>query len=366
MEFATSGEAALEVLSQHPTDVIISDMRMPGMDGAELLLRVREQFPLTARILLTGQASKADLLRAVTVAQQTISKPCPPALLCETIEHALSVQALLTNDAVKSMVGKVDRLPACPQIYRRLTEVMQRDNASIAEIGAIVAEDPHLSARTLSVVNSSYYGLFQKMTSIPKAVGLLGLEIVRNLALGMEVFGKVDGAAARSLTLNKLPDNALLRAQLAQRIVADRLLDDVTYAGALLLDIGHVVLWNCLGEKYDILLAGAEAGQSPIYEVEQQELGFTHAEAGGYLLALWGVPTPIVELVAGHNVPALLRLAESRPARGIHIADRLVTSLRAGDPDPIASIEQSIRARPDVEAHLALWQAMAQDAMGRS
>ena len=109
------GEAALEALSKSPTDVIISDMRMPGMDGAELLLRVREQFPLTARILLTGQASKADLLRAVTVAQQTISKPCPPALLCETIEHALSVQALLTNDAVKAMVGKVDRLPACPQ-----------------------------------------------------------------------------------------------------------------------------------------------------------------------------------------------------------------------------------------------------------
>jgi HD-like signal output (HDOD) protein len=50
---------------------------------------------------------------------------------------------------------------------------MQRDNASIAEIGAIVAEDPQLSARTLSVVNSSYYGLSQQMTSIPKAVGLL-------------------------------------------------------------------------------------------------------------------------------------------------------------------------------------------------
>jgi HD-like signal output (HDOD) protein/CheY-like chemotaxis protein len=365
MHFTTSGQEALDALAEHPTDIIISDMRMPGMDGAALLSSVREQFPLTARILLTGQASKADLLRAVPVAQQIIGKPCTPELLCQTIERALNVQALLNNDAVKTLVGRIEHLRACPQSYLRLTELMHRDDASIAEFAAIVAQDPALSARTLSVVNSSYWGLSQATTSIPSAVRSLGLEIVRALALSNQVLGPGYTHTTRSLTLSKLRDNALLRAQLAQRFVNDRSLDDPTYTAALLFDIGHVVLSMSLGENYDSLLLGAEADQRPVHELEQQELGFTHAEVGGYLLALWGIPLQIVELVAAHNAPALLGLTENATVRAIHVADRLVSALRAGVDDPLMQLEPSIRAHPDVKAHLAEWLILATEAIER-
>ena len=149
MVFATSGEAAIEAFSPRPADVIVSDMRMPGMDGAMLLAKIRDQFPTTARILLTGQASKMELLQAIPVAQDILSKPCPSALLCQAIERVLVVQDLLANDKLKTLVGGVQRLPSVPEVYRKLTDAMQRDDASMSELGGIVAQDPSLSARVL-------------------------------------------------------------------------------------------------------------------------------------------------------------------------------------------------------------------------
>jgi HD-like signal output (HDOD) protein len=100
--------------------------------------------------------------------------------------------------------------------------------------------------------------------------------------------------------------------------------------------------------------------------LELQELGFTHADAGGYLLARWGLPAQVIELVAAHNAPALLALEENTAARAIHVADKLVTALRAHAADPLADIEPAIRAHPDVEPHLAVWLAMAEASVARS
>lgn len=338
---------------------------MPGMDGAMLLAHIRDRFPMTARVLLTGQASKVDLLRAIPVAQEILSKPCPPALLCQAIERVLSVQDLLTHDKLKTLVGGIHRLPSLPEVYRKLTAAMQRDDASMAELGAIVATDPALSARVLSVVNSSYWGLAKPTTSIATGAQILGLEAIRALALGKELFLH-DTAAPRSLALRRLPDHALHRALLARQFVNDRALADVSYTAALLIDIGHVVLAGCLGEAYDALLARAEVEGRPMHELEQQELGFTHADAGGYLLARWGLPSQVVELVAAHNAPALLTLAENQAARAIHVADKLVIALCARAVDPLADIEPAIRAHPDVESHLAVWLAIAEDSLPRS
>jgi HD-like signal output (HDOD) protein len=121
-----------------------------------------------------------------------------------------------------------------------------------------------------------------------------------------------------------------------------------------------------LGEAYDALLARAEADGRPLHELEQQELGFTHADAGGYLLARWGLPAQVIELVAAHNAPALFTLEENEVARAIHVADKLVTALCARAVDPLADIEPAIRAHPHVERHLAAWLAIAENSLPRS
>ena len=88
--FATGGAAALEELARRPCNVVVSDMRMPGMDGAELLTRVKDQHPTVARLVLSGHAEQEAMERAMRVAQEFLSKPCQIAVLRATIERALA------------------------------------------------------------------------------------------------------------------------------------------------------------------------------------------------------------------------------------------------------------------------------------
>jgi YesN/AraC family two-component response regulator len=92
MEFVTSGEAALLAAKERPFDVVVSDLRMPGVDGAELLARIRDQFPGTARIVLSGYSEPALAAKAATVACRMLTKPCNEEELRDTIEHSCTQQ----------------------------------------------------------------------------------------------------------------------------------------------------------------------------------------------------------------------------------------------------------------------------------
>jgi len=360
--FATSGAAALELLAQEPRDAVISDMRMPGMNGAELLNQVRERYPRTARILLTGQASSADVLQALPVAQQILSKPCEPALLCTVLERLFRVQELLNNEKIQAMVGSVDRLPQFPRCYAELTAAMNRDDVGAKEIAEIVKRDSALSLKALSMANSAYFGLTRATSSIPVAVGQIGFQLLRSVALSTDLFARIGPAFANCRTLRDLPERSLLKAQLARKFVSDRQQAEEAFTAALLLDVGHIVLAQCQGEVYLPFLLEAESGERPIAECEQERFGFTHAEVGAYLLGAWNLPARMVELVGCHHLPALLDLAIDPVVAAVHVADVLVDAMQAGETDPLAAIALTIRDRPDVAAQLSAWVALANQA----
>lgn len=85
--FANSGQEALEKLSQEPFDVIVTDMRMPGMDGGQLLTRVKERYPHMVRIILSGQADKTMVMKSVKPAHQYLAKPCDDATLRASLQR---------------------------------------------------------------------------------------------------------------------------------------------------------------------------------------------------------------------------------------------------------------------------------------
>src|SRR5277367_5572528 len=111
MEFAPGGEVALKLLGEKPFDVIVSDIRMPGMDGAELLKTVCQRFPSVVRIILSSQDELEGALRAVPVAHQFLVKPCDPAMIRVAIERATSLSALMNNKLLENLVGSVKDLP---------------------------------------------------------------------------------------------------------------------------------------------------------------------------------------------------------------------------------------------------------------
>lgn len=359
MVFVESGEAALAAFEQAPFDVVVTDMRMPGMDGAALLQKVRERYPQTARVILSGQASNDDMMRAMGAMQQFLAKPCDAADISAVVERLCRVQTLMTNEKLRSVVGGLQCLPSFPGSFAELTSAVERPDVSLNDVNAIVRRDAGLSAKVLQLANSAYCGRTTATTSVQSAVRRVGLDALRALALSTQVFSELTGAALANSWLCTLPERSLLKAELASRFVAGTHGADEAFTTALLLDVGQIVLARgCTAQYLPILELATTSGRA-LQELELEILGVTHAEVGGYLLGVWGLPANLVELVACHHAPALLTLPPSAVLTAVHVADVLVDALYAGRENPLEAIEAAFRQRPEVNARLAEWHQQA-------
>ena len=344
MSFHSSGAAALEYLATQTCDVMVTDMRMPGMDGASLLQTVKERYPQMARVILSGQTGRDDMLRATPAMQQFLAKPCDPQLLRETVERLCRVQCLMHDERIRSLVGALDRLPSFPESYRRLTALMEDDSSDANDIVEVAQSDAALSTKLLQLANSAYFGQPGATVSVRQAVCRVGIDLIRSLALSAQLFAGLSPALLKIPSIATLADRSLFKAQLASRLVEDRTLSDEVFTTALLMDVGQIVLANSLGNSYAEALHEAEAGERPLHDIEQQRLGVTHAGVGAYLLGIWGLPIRLVDYVARHHIPSL---AEDAPAPGliaVHLADTLVDAVLAGSENPLQALDPGILA----------------------
>jgi HD-like signal output (HDOD) protein len=303
MVFVLGGEAALSELGKGPFDVIVSDMRMPGMDGATLLTRVREEFPSTARIVLSGHAENDAVVRALPVTHQFLHKPCDAATLRGVIERTCSLHRLLESSATRAVIGKLDRLPSPPATYRRLEEAMTQKGVSARTIAAIVEEDPAMSAKILQLVNSAYFGLAHRVSSVAQAVAYLGLGVLRALALNAHVLGAVEGTTVSRATLDEVQRTSLATAAIAKQKIRDRKLADDAFTAGVVHDVGRLVVALGMPAQFREISELSRATDRPPHVVEGELLGVSHAEVGAYLLGVWGLPYSIVECTALHHVP---------------------------------------------------------------
>jgi response regulator RpfG family c-di-GMP phosphodiesterase len=122
-------------MAEHPVDVIISDMRMPGMDGATLLALVQERFPHAIRIMLTGQEDEESILRTVGVVHQFITKPSDPETLSKVLERACVIQDLMKNEQLKSLVSSLGKLPSLPTVYAQLQRKLKEPDCAPSNTG---------------------------------------------------------------------------------------------------------------------------------------------------------------------------------------------------------------------------------------
>jgi len=304
MSFAESGELALETLEQSPVDVIVSDMRMPLMDGAELLKQVQARYPNTVRIILSGHTEMEAALRAVPVAHQFLSKPCDPDLLKNVIVRACALQSLLSDDSVREVIGTLDKLPSVPRIYSELINTLADAKAAASDVAEIISQDQAISAKILQVVNSAFFGGSGRTNTIEGAVVRLGVGMIKSLILSIEVFQNAQSFnTVPGFSIDEAQNHALVTATLAKKILNDRSIADDVFMAALLHDIGKLVMLSVLPGQLEAGLKLAESADMPFYLAEQQLMGLSHAEIGGYLLGVWGLPYAIVEAVANHHNP---------------------------------------------------------------
>ncbi|PCJ87363.1 MAG: two-component system response regulator [Thiotrichaceae bacterium] len=307
MQFSEGGEQALEMLEQEPFDAIISDMKMPGMDGAQLLDEVKDRHPEMVRFILSGYSDQELVMRSVGSSHQYMAKPCEFELLKTNLADAFTLRELLTSEALRTVVTGMDSLPSLPNIYCEVIEELQSPNASIKVVGGIVEQDPGMSIKILQLVNSAYFGINRHISNPAEAVNFLGVDVIKSLMLSEGIFSQFDPAAIKALSLDSMKNRCLQVAQAACSIAkaegADKKIVDQAFLAGLLYDIGTIVLASNVPEDFIRARDLVKTEGIDLYSAEKQVFGTTHAEVGAYLLGLWGIDDDVVAAVAYHHRP---------------------------------------------------------------
>lgn len=358
MNFVEGGRKALEFMDARPVDVLVSDMMMPEMDGAELLIEVSKRHPNTIRIVLSGHAERESVLRLVGPAHQYLSKPCDAEELRCAVARAFALRDLLTNDNLKQLATRIKSLPAVPAIYQQLTNELRKEDASMEQIGEIISHDVGMTAKILQLVNSAFFGLPQPISNPGEAVMYLGLSTVRSLVLSLQVFSQFKNPNLAGFSLNALADHCWTTAVFARRIArterSDTKVIDQCFLAGLLHDIGRIILADGLPEQYAKVWNEARGKQLPLSQVEQSQFGATHADVGAYLLGLWGLPNPIVEAVALHHTPGLCVSPGFSPLAAVHVANAFAHE-KAGAPASAIQIDNDYLTKFGLADRLQDW-----------
>jgi HD-like signal output (HDOD) protein len=304
MKFVVSGDEAIAALEQQRFDLVVSDVRMPGMDGGQLLTVVKQRWPTTMRIIVSGYSDPVQAVRLTSLAHQYVSKPCDGRELENIIERCFYLQELLSQESLRKVVGSIGKLPAMPKTYGLLQAALAQPSVTAAEIGDIVNADAAIASKVLQITNSAFFRLRKPMVRIKDAVTYLGFATVRNLVLSAEIFSQWQAPKGLSdVDPERLQIHAQCAAAACKALAGGRASPDDAWLAGLLHDIGYwILIQECPKELAGALKLARDEGLS-LLECERRITGATHAEIGAYLLGLWGLPYAIVEAVALHHTP---------------------------------------------------------------
>lgn len=363
MTFVSSGAEALRCLAEAPFDVLVTDARMPGMSGVELLEQVVKLHPQVIRMVLSGTADIDLTLQCVSLSHQYLLKPCDAQTLRATVQRAFCLRFLLHNPALRGLISQIQSLPSIPAVYGELVGALRSGKASPQMVGQIMAQDMGMTVKVLQLVNSAFFGLSREITKPVDAVVYLGLETVRALVFTASAFSQFELRGECHFSIEELQQHSLAVGTLARQIAKSMGLTaaavDHAFVGGLLHDIGKLVLVANYPVQYQEVLLRVRGGPVRISEAECEIFGTSHAEIGAYLVWLWGLPDPVAEILALHHYP--FRDAEASPAvAAVHFANALVNR------DSEEDMDLACLSRLGFEEALPRWRQMYEEMTERS
>jgi HD-like signal output (HDOD) protein len=296
---ASSGHEALFMMDDECFDVIVTDMRMPVMDGAQLLEIVRTRHPDTVRIVLSGQLDDQTAVRLAVLAHQFLSKPCEFDALVDAIDRSCGIRSRLIDPELRAALGRLDGLPSPRPTLQHLTTQLTRGDASVFELTELIRDDPAITAKLLQLVNSAFFGLPRRIGDVRDAVVYLGLGMIRDLVAAADVFHAFeDNQRVDRATYKQIRADCIRTAEIGAQLSGQ--LPDACVT-TVLHDVGLLALAVCLPEDLARATETARRTATPLHVVEQDMFGATHADIGAYLLTLWGFRDEVVEAVAYHH-----------------------------------------------------------------
>jgi len=323
--FTGSGQEALDLLEKYDFDVVISDLRMPGMDGIQLFSEVKKRYPDIVRIILSGESDLNLTIKAVNVSHQFINKPCDSDKLKYVISRTCRLSELLHSDLVKRAVSKIEALPSLPSIYSEIMNELQSPDASIQKIGKLISKDVAMTAKILQLVNSAYFCLPRHISTPEQAVVILGLDTIKSLALVIHVFAKFELKNFPGHFLDQLWEHNISTGQMAKTIarseIKDQVIIDNSFLAGMLHDAGKLILASSFPEQYREIATLLKESQNTAHALECEVFGISHAEVGAYLMELWGLPIPVVEAIAYHHAPNMCLEKHFTPLTAVYLAN---------------------------------------------
>ncbi len=360
MEFVTKGADALFVMESASYDVIVSDLQMPEMDGLELLETVREKYPKTIRFMLSGYSEQLLQSQAARTVHRFISKPCEAEQLREMVTRALALYDRLHIEAVIKVLSTIRSLPVMPDTYQEVIDIFRKPSCSLKQVGQTIAKDIGMSSKILQVVNGTSYGQRPRIADPVHAVTYLGQKAAEGLVLTNGIFSKVPARKLRKFSVMGLQEHCTRVGTLARNICKlegfDREGQELANMAGILHDAGKMILISRFADEFYEAIQVSRAGGRPLHDIERELIGVTHAEIGGLLLDLWGLPSEIVEAGTFHHEPSLCLDEKFSIVTAVHIADNLdhelCTEIGGGCPK---ELDKKYIARLGLEEKLQQW-----------
>ena len=328
ISYASSGEQALELLDASRFDLLITDIRMPGMDGADLLASVAERWPRIARFALSADTNRDNSIRAAAAAHQFLGKPCAPNVLIAAITQIERLGEGAEVAAIRTVVSSVRRLPTVPALFATLRTALNNERGDVRVVADLVRQDPSLSAKVLQLVNSSFFFRGSTISHVQAAISRLGVSLLSRLVL-------VDGLMSNALTVDRAYEREVQRffsaSLVAEAAVSAPHRDDAALA-VLLCPIGRAVLIAADPSAFSRATKLVDDDKLALVDAEREVFGTTHAAVGSYLISLWGLPRPVGDAVGLQHQPTTFRVGDQIHAATL-LANRDVRGLEAG---PIA------------------------------
>jgi HD-like signal output (HDOD) protein len=327
---ADSGEKALEILENRDMNLLITDIRMPLMDGYQLLKKVRNQYPYIIRVILSGYTDREDLIKSIqsNLARACLYKPWDNKHVLSTIDKLFLIEESLNSNPILSVLRDSENLPTIKNMSDRIVSLLS-ESVSQEKICESIEQDQSLTSNILRIANATFYG--DNIGSINQSVNYLGMENVKNIIITNEIFSCFDDLERELLWRHSSLTNKLVTL-FHKKILSKKVAN--CYSAGLLHDIGEVVFLRFFSDKYKVVKQKANSNRnSSIISIEKDVIGISHQEMGGFLLNMWGLPCHIVETALFHHTPLDENVINKDIVCLVNIADYYACRLleRSGD-----------------------------------
>lgn len=272
------------------------------------------------------------------VQHQLVVNACDMEQLTATIGRIRRMRMRLHDENMRDLIGSIEGLPVLPSVCRELNTIMAKQDFALRDLAQVVEKDPSLCAKLLQVVNSSFFSVGRKMSTVQDAIAYLGTTMLKNLVMSVSLWRSLEEARPEAISrLQRVHTRCQRVAMLSRKIMSSsRTRAEEAFVAGLLHDIGETLLIVYLPERWERATKQAQATGKRLQEVEQELYKVDHAELGAHLLDAWGLPFPVLEAVAFHHTAPELEHTSLETADAVYIAESLCHAREMGlDPETV-------------------------------